>query len=127
MIVCMHVCIYTMYVCVCACVWTLKLLAILGEQFIVGNEICGAVISIRSNEDIISLWNRTASDTAVTGRIRYTAIFFRAIQLLIVIQGDYGCLINTHFPLSLRDTMTRVMSLPLNTVIEYKTHNTSLK
>ena len=26
-----------------------------------------------------------------------------------------------------RDTMTRVMSLPKNTVLEYKTHNTSLK
>ncbi len=26
-----------------------------------------------------------------------------------------------------RDTMTRVMSLPLNTVIEYKAHNISLR
>ena len=48
-----------------------QLLAILGEQFIVGNEICGAVISVRPTEDIIALWNRTASDTAITGRIRY--------------------------------------------------------
>ncbi len=48
-----------------------QLLAILGEQFIVGNEICGAVISIRPTEDIIALWNRTASDQAITGRIRY--------------------------------------------------------
>ena len=55
--------------CVCVCV--LQLLAILGEQFIVGDEICGVVISIRPNEDIISLWNRTASDTSITSRIRY--------------------------------------------------------
>ena len=47
-----------------------QLLAILGEQFIVGNEICGAVISVRPAEDIIALWNRTASDQAITGRIR---------------------------------------------------------
>ena len=47
-----------------------QLLAILGEQFIVGNEICGAVISVRPTEDIISLWNRTANDNAITGRIR---------------------------------------------------------
>ena len=50
---------------------TTQLLAILGEQFIVGNEICGAVISVRPNEDIIALWNRTASNPAITGRIRY--------------------------------------------------------
>ena len=49
----------------------LQLLAILGEQFIVGNEIWGAVISVRPTEDIISLWNRTASDNAITARIRY--------------------------------------------------------
>lgn len=47
-----------------------QLLAIIGEQFIVGNEICGAVISIRSNEDIISLWNRTANDQTITVGIR---------------------------------------------------------
>ena len=35
-----------------------------------GNEICGAVISIRGNEDIISLWNRTASDSTITVGIR---------------------------------------------------------
>lgn len=47
-----------------------QLLAIIGEQFIVGNEICGAVISIRGSEDIISLWNRTASDSTITIGIR---------------------------------------------------------
>ena len=26
-----------------------------------------------------------------------------------------------------RDTMTRVMSLPMNTVVEYKAHNMSMK
>lgn len=51
-----------------ACI--LQLLAILGEQFIVGDEICGVVISIRPTEDIISLWNRTASDPTITARIR---------------------------------------------------------
>lgn len=75
--------------------WENLILAIIGEQFIVGNELCGAVISIRGNEDIISLWNRTATDSTIT--------------------------------IGIRDTMTRVMSLPKNTVIEYKAHNTSLK
>ena len=36
----------------------------------VGDELCGAVVSIRFQEDIISVWNRTASNRAVTERIR---------------------------------------------------------
>jgi translation initiation factor 4E len=75
--------------------WENLLLAILGEQFIVGNEMCGVVISIRPTEDIISLWNRTASDNSITARIR--------------------------------DTMTRVMSLPIKTIMEYKAHDASLR
>lgn len=42
----------------------------LGEQFIVGNEICGAVISVRPTEDIVSIWNRTASNDSIVGKIR---------------------------------------------------------
>lgn len=75
--------------------WENLLLAILGEQFMVGEEICGAVISIRLHEDIISVWNRTAGDAGTTIRIR--------------------------------DTLRRVLNLPLNTVMEYKTHNDSLR
>ena len=36
--------------------WEELLLAMVGEQFDVGNEICGAKLSVRYNEDIISLW-----------------------------------------------------------------------
>lgn len=36
------------------------------------DEICGAVISMRYAEDIISVWNRNSSDTGVTGYIRDT-------------------------------------------------------
>ena len=42
----------------------------LGEQFIVGDEICGAVISIRPTEDIVSIWNRTATNDGIVGKIR---------------------------------------------------------
>ncbi|XP_042215628.1 eukaryotic translation initiation factor 4E type 2-like isoform X4 [Homarus americanus] len=75
--------------------WENMILAMLGEQFLVGDEICGAVISVRFQEDIISVWNRTAQDSLTTGRIR--------------------------------DTLKRVLNLPPNTVMEYKTHNDSLK
>ncbi|XP_012060471.1 PREDICTED: eukaryotic translation initiation factor 4E type 2 [Atta cephalotes] len=52
--------------------WENLILAILGEQFMVGEEICGAVVSIRFQEDIICVWNKTASDVTITARIRDT-------------------------------------------------------
>ncbi|KAJ1374574.1 hypothetical protein KIN20_037282 [Parelaphostrongylus tenuis] len=53
-------------------IWENLLLAIAGEQFLVGDEICGAVCSVRNDEDIVSVWNRTANNFAVTKRIRDT-------------------------------------------------------
>ena len=50
--------------------WEDLVLAIIGDQFDVGDEICGAVISIRNSEDIISLWNKTADNGRVNLRIR---------------------------------------------------------
>lgn len=44
--------------------WEDLVIAIVSGQFDVGDEICGAVISIRFQEDIISVWNRTSSDTS---------------------------------------------------------------
>ncbi|CAI9737050.1 eukaryotic translation initiation factor 4E type 2-like isoform X1 [Octopus vulgaris] len=52
--------------------WENLILAMLGEQFMVGEEICGAVLSVRYQEDILSLWNRTANDAITTSRIRDT-------------------------------------------------------
>ena len=59
--------------------WENLLMAMLGEQFMVGEEICGVVVSVRFQEDILSIWNRTASDTAITNRIRDT--FRRVLNL----------------------------------------------
>lgn len=59
--------------------WENVVLALLGEQFMVGDEICGAVICVRIHTDLISVWNRTAGETAVTTRIRDT--FRRVINL----------------------------------------------
>ncbi|XP_061091606.1 eukaryotic translation initiation factor 4E family member 2 related sequence 1 isoform X2 [Conger conger] len=75
--------------------WENIILAMLGEQFMVGEEICGVVVSIRFQEDILSIWNKTANDQVTTSRIR--------------------------------DTLRRVLNLPPNTIMEYKTHNDSLK
>eukprot|EP01041_Mallomonas_annulata_P000772 gene772-1478_t len=50
--------------------WEELVLAIIGEQFDVGQEICGAVISIRGSEDIISVWNKNADNMEATDKIR---------------------------------------------------------
>jgi translation initiation factor 4E len=41
----------------------LKLLAMIGEQFDEGDEICGAVVSVR-RQDKIAIWTKTASNEA---------------------------------------------------------------
>ncbi|KAF8069833.1 hypothetical protein N665_1131s0031 [Sinapis alba] len=42
--------------------WEDLLLALVGDQLDDAENICGAVLSVRINEDIISVWNRNASD-----------------------------------------------------------------
>ncbi|KAL0383809.1 UNVERIFIED_CONTAM: Eukaryotic translation initiation factor NCBP [Sesamum calycinum] len=42
--------------------WEDLVLALIGDQLDYGDNICGAVLSIRFNEDILSVWNRNASD-----------------------------------------------------------------
>jgi translation initiation factor 4E len=51
--------------------WEDLLLAIIGEQFDVGSEICGAVLSVRINEDIISVWNKSADNIEAVNKIRF--------------------------------------------------------
>lgn len=54
--------------------WEELLLALLGGQLSGGgvspDEICGAVISIRYNEDIVSVWNKSAGNREVVDKVR---------------------------------------------------------
>lgn len=53
--------------------WESLVFALIGDQFDVPNsEICGAVISIRNSEDILSVWNQTADDASTNLKIRDT-------------------------------------------------------
>lgn len=54
--------------------WEELVLAIIGEQFDVGYEICGAVISVRTDNDIISVWNKNADNVEATNKIRYVSV-----------------------------------------------------
>ncbi|KAI0075314.1 translation initiation factor eIF4e [Panus rudis PR-1116 ss-1] len=58
-------------------------------------EICGCTISVRQNEDIITVWNKTDSDAKVKEKIN--------------------------------QTMRRVLNLPSNTNMEYKSNNDSMQ
>ncbi|CAK7350320.1 unnamed protein product [Dovyalis caffra] len=44
--------------------WLNTLLAMIGEQFDHGDEICGAVVSVRAKQDKIALWTKNASNEA---------------------------------------------------------------
>lgn len=46
----------------------------IGDQFDVGPEICGAVLSVRNSEDILAVWNRSASNNKITHKIRYASM-----------------------------------------------------
>ncbi|KAK9761726.1 hypothetical protein K7432_013150 [Basidiobolus ranarum] len=50
--------------------WESLVLAVIGDQFDVGSEICGAVLSIRHSEDILSVWNRSANEGRINLKIR---------------------------------------------------------
>jgi len=58
-------------------------------------EICGCTISVRQNEDIISVWNRTDSDPKIKERIS--------------------------------STIRKILNLPNNTAMEYKSNNDSMQ
>lgn len=43
----------------------IQVLALVGGQLDYGDDVCGAVLSVRFSEDILSVWNRNASDNQV--------------------------------------------------------------
>eukprot|EP00252_Welwitschia_mirabilis_P018251 TRINITY_DN4055_c0_g1_i2.p1 TRINITY_DN4055_c0_g1~~TRINITY_DN4055_c0_g1_i2.p1 ORF type:complete len:198 (-),score=30.83 TRINITY_DN4055_c0_g1_i2:141-734(-) len=46
-------------------IWLNSLLAMIGEQFDEGDEICGVVVSVRPRQDKIALWTKSATNEAV--------------------------------------------------------------
>uniref|UniRef100_A0A6M2EFR0 Eukaryotic translation initiation factor 4E-1 n=1 Tax=Populus davidiana TaxID=266767 RepID=A0A6M2EFR0_9ROSI len=44
--------------------WLNTLLAMIGEQFDHGDEICGAVVNVRSRQEKIAIWTKNASNEA---------------------------------------------------------------
>jgi len=67
--------------------WEDLVLALIGGQFDVGNEVCGVVLSVRFNEDILSVWTRTSSD--LEAKLKIHTIFRRALQLPLSTVMEY--------------------------------------
>ncbi|XP_047947805.1 eukaryotic translation initiation factor 4E-2-like [Salvia hispanica] len=44
--------------------WLYTLLAMIGEQFDYGDEICGAVVNVRARQEKISIWTKNATNEA---------------------------------------------------------------
>ncbi len=50
---------------------------LVGDQLDYSDDVCGVVLSVRFNEDILSVWNRNASDHQVWDNTNATiAIMF---------------------------------------------------
>ena len=51
-------------------VWEELVLALLGDAWGLGEEVCGLVLTLKANEDVVAVWNRTANDRDAVLRIK---------------------------------------------------------
>ena len=73
--------------------WEDLLLALIGDQFAeASEEVCGAVVSVRSGEDVFSIWTKNNGGRNV----------------------------------KIRETIKRVLSLPLDTSLQWRSHDESI-
>lgn len=92
--------------------WEDLLMAMIGDQFAeAGEEVCGAVVSVRSGEDVFSIW--TKNDGGRNVKIRYA---HSTISTSIRVAS------NTEY----RETIKRVLSLPPDTNMMWKSHDDSI-
>ena len=51
-------------------VWEEMVLALVGDAFGLGDEVCGLVLTMKAGEDMVSVWNRSAEDKDAVLRIK---------------------------------------------------------
>jgi translation initiation factor 4E len=92
--------------------WEDLLFAMIGDQFAeAGDEVCGAVLSVRSGEDVLSVWTRIDGGRNI--KIRYgLKTFVFSFNLMA------DCL---H-----RETIKRLLAFPADTNIVWKSHDDSI-
>lgn len=107
--------------------WENLILAMLGEQFMVGEEICGAVVSVRFQV------HPPAETEPVPFKPSVLISKHSDLSLsFILLQEDIISIWNKTASdqattARIRDTLRRVLNLPPNTIMEYKTHTDSIK
>ena len=90
--------------------WEDLLLAIVGDQFAeAGEEVCGAVLSVRSGEDVLSVWTRIDGG--------------RNIKIRCVPRYQLPLLQRLHCQ---RETIKRLLAFPPDTNIVWKSHDDSI-
>lgn len=98
--------------------WEDLLLAMVGDQFAeAGDEVCGAVLSVRSGEDVLSVWTRIDGGRNI--KIRYVYPFFPG-RSMAVLCGD------AHIFVIFRETIKRLLGFPADTNIVWKSHDDSI-
>jgi translation initiation factor 4E len=91
--------------------WEDLLLAIVGDQFAeASEEVCGAVLSVRNGEDILSIWTRNNGGRVL--KIRYDPEPKCEGTLLTILY---------------RETMKRILIFPPETKVEWKSHDSSIQ
>ena len=91
--------------------WEDLLLAMVGDQFAeAGEEVCGAVLSVRSGEDVLSVWTRIDGGRNI--KIRY----------------DNSSVLHdsAHADCDSSETIKRLLAFPQDTAIVWKSHDDSI-
>lgn len=96
--------------------WEDLLLAIVGDQFAeASDEVCGAVLSVRSGEDVLNVWTRIDGGRNI--KIRYVCVLIvHGLSADDVGKLSNGCLPSLSTPISYgRATTTALLNAPPST------------
>lgn len=103
-----------------SCIYNLQVLVLVGDQLDYSDDVCGVVLSVRFNEDILSVWNRNASDHQVCTST-WCSIDTCSFRLL----PTHSCSFSVQAVMALRDSIKRHLKLPHSYLMEYKPHDAS--
>ena len=68
-------------------VWEELVLALVGDAWGLGEEVCGLVLTLKGNEDVVAVWNRSAGDRDAVLRIK--AVMMRLMDVDRLDAFDY--------------------------------------
>ncbi len=102
------------------------MLAVIGDRFgfasgaVAGcgnDELCGVVLALKFNEDVLSIWNKSATNKQAIARIRWVAFSIRSHFWLTL----YVC--------ARRDVLKKVLNLSSaqSAALSYTAHDEALK